>query len=154
MQKLLHLYQPLFRYDATLNEWGGALLSLALRFYVGWQFLKAGLIKIHDWSSTVALFKDEYMVPVLPPELAAVAGAAGELCLPLLLFVGILSRPAALGLFFVNLMAVVSYPQLFKFECPAGLNDHFYWGILLLVLFVFGPGRLSLDHWIARQAAR
>ena len=39
---------------------------------------------------------------------------------------------AALGLFAVNLMAVISYPQLFSFECPAAINDHLYWGMLLL----------------------
>jgi putative oxidoreductase len=49
-------------------------------------------------------------------------------------------------------MAVVSYPQLFTFECPAAINDHFYWGVLLLVLCVFGPGRLGLDHWLWKQA--
>jgi putative oxidoreductase len=72
--------------------------------------------------------------------------------LPLLLALGLLSRPAALGLFLVNLMAVLSYPQLFDFACPAAVNDHKYWGILLLVLAVFGPGRLSLDHWLQRRA--
>jgi len=96
----------------------------------------------------LALFRDEYQVPLLPPELAAFMGAAGELGLPIFLFVGLVSRPAALGLFFVNLMAVVSYPQLFTFDCPAAVNDHKYWGVLLLVLFVFGPGRFSLDRWI------
>ena len=64
---------------------------------------------------------------------------------------GVLSRPAALGLFFVNLMAVISYPQLFGFECPAAINDHFYWGILLLVLAAFGPGRASVDAVLQRK---
>lgn len=154
MQKILRLHQDLSRYDMRLNEWGGSLLSLALRWFVGWQFFKAGLTKIADWSSTLALFRDEYQVPVIPPELAAVMGAAGELTLPVLLFVGLLSRPAALGLFAVNLMAVISYPQLFKFECPAGLQDHFYWGAMLLVLVAFGPGRLALDSWFAGQTRR
>ena len=45
-------------------------------------------------------------------------------------------------------LSAVGYPQLFKFECPTGLLDHFYWGALLLVLVVFGPGRLALDKWI------
>jgi putative oxidoreductase len=124
-------------------------MSLAIRVYVGLQFFKSGLVKIGDWSATLALFRDEYHVPVLPPELAAVTGATGELALPVLLFAGVLSRPAALGLFAVNLMAVISYPQLFKFDCPAAINDHFYWGFLLLVLAAFGPGKLSLDAWIA-----
>ena len=153
MQTILRLHHAVTRYDNCINEWAGSLLSFALRVYVGWQFFKSGLTKITDWSSTLALFRDEYTVPLLPPELAAVMGTMGELTLPILLFVGLLSRPAALGLLAVNLMAVISYPQLFKFECPAAINDHFYWGVLLLVIFAFGPGRVSLDRRLTRRPA-
>ena len=154
MKTIQGLYQSTLRFDTFLNEWGGALLSLALRLYLGWVFLKSGLTKIRDWDSTLALFRDEYQTPLLSPEVAAVMGTMGELTLPLLLFVGLLSRPAALGMFFINLMAVISYPQLFTFDCPAAINDHRYWGILLLALVVFGPGRLSLDSLIGRRGQR
>jgi putative oxidoreductase len=130
---------------AALTDWGGGLWALTIRLYVGWQFFKAGLTKIADWESTLALFRDEYSVPLLPPDVAAVAGTFGELVFPVLLFVGLLSRPAALGLFVVNAMAVISYPALFSFECPAAINDHFSWGALLLAIVAFGPGRFSLD---------
>jgi putative oxidoreductase len=153
MNKFLRLHQCTLRFDSLLTEWGGSLMSLVIRFYVGWQFFNSGRIKIADWDSTLALFRDEYHVPVLPPELAAVTGAMGELTFPLLLFIGLFSRPAALGLFFVNAMAVISYPQLFQFPCPAAINDHFYWGALLLVLAVFGPGRFSLDRLLAQKRA-
>jgi putative oxidoreductase len=148
MKSLLSLHLQLSRFDAALTAWGGSLLSLALRLFVGWQFFKAGMVKVGDWSATLALFHNEYKVPLLPPDLAAYMGATGELVLPLLLWLGIVSRPAALALFLVNLMAVISYPQLFAFECPAAINDHFYWGVLLLVLAAFGPGRFSLDGWL------
>lgn len=151
MKNLSALYRLSTRYDTALSEWGGSLLSLAIRLYVGWQFLKAGMAKLNDWSATLALFHDEYKVPLLPPDLAAYLGAGGELVLPLLLFVGLFSRPAALALFFVNAMAVISYPQLFSFECPAAINDHFYWGAMLLVVTVFGPGRFSLDALIGSK---
>jgi putative oxidoreductase len=154
MEKILRLHLGLTRFDSAIVEWGGSLMSLAIRLYVGWQFFKAGWIKVSDWGATLALFHDEYHVPVLPPDLAAVMGASGELLFPLLLLLGLASRPAAFGLFFVNAMAVISYPQLFAFECPAAIQDHFYWGALLLVLIAFGPGRLSLDRWLTAQAGR
>ena len=150
MNTLFHYYRATLRFDQGLEQWGGALLGLSLRAYLGLVFFKAGLTKMADWETTLSLFRDEYQVPLLAPEIAAALGTSGELLLPLLLWAGFLSRPAALGLFVVNLMAVISYPLLFTFECPAALNDHRYWGLLLLVLFVYGPGRLSVDALAAR----
>lgn len=151
MNAFLRLHRMSLCLDPQIESWGGTLLSLLIRCYVGWQFFKAGMVKLSDWSATLALFHDEYSVPLLPPDLAAYLGAGGELVFPALLFVGLFSRPAALGLFFVNLMAVISYPQLREFECPAAINDHFYWGALILVVAVFGPGRISLDALLARN---
>ena len=140
-------------FDAGVEQWGGALLALALRVYVGLVFFKAGLTKIADWDTTLALFEHEYAVPLLSPQLAALFGTAGELVLPLMLWTGFLCRPAALGLFLVNAMAVISYPLLLTFDCPAAINDHRSWAILLLVLAVFGPGRLSADSMLSRARA-
>jgi putative oxidoreductase len=126
------------------------LLLLAARLYVASVFFRSGMIKIADWGATLALFRDEYSVPVLPPALAAVVGTFGELSFPILIALGLAGRFGAAGLFVVNVMAVVSYPALFGFECPAGLDAHVYWGSLLLALVVFGPGRLSLDALVLR----
>lgn len=153
MERILQLHRGVSRYDAGINDWAGSLLSLAIRLFVGWQFFKSGMVKIGDWEATVALFQYEYHVPLLSPPLAASMGAAGELAFPVLLAVGLLTRPAALGLFAVNAMALLSYPALWEFECPAAVNDHLYWGALLLVNAAFGPGRFSLDHWLSRRSA-
>ncbi|HEX7648025.1 MAG TPA: DoxX family protein [Noviherbaspirillum sp.] len=149
MQRVLRLHQGVTRFDACITDWAGSLLSLAIRLFVGWQFFKSGMVKASDWDATVALFQYEYHVPLLPPVLAAVMGMMGELVFPVLLAAGAVTRLAALGLFFVNAMAVISYPQLWEFDCPAAINDHLYWGMLLLVLAAFGPGRFSLDAWLA-----
>ena len=127
------------------------LALLAARLYVARIFIQSGLVKISDWGATLALFHDEYKVPVLPPDLAAVVGTFGELCFPVLIVLGLAGRFGAAGLFVVNAMAVLSYPQLWGFDCPAGIHAHFYWGSLLLALVVFGPGKLSLDELILRR---
>jgi putative oxidoreductase len=124
------------------------IFALALRLYVARVFLSSGLIKLHDWSLTLALFENEYHVPLLSPALAAVVGTSAELVLPVLLVAGLGGRFAALALFAFNVVAATSYPEL----SPAGLKDHVLWGALLLVLVVYGPGRLSLDHVLSRRA--
>ena len=57
---------------------------------------------------------------------------------------------AALALFAFNVVAATSYPDI----SAAGLKDHVLWGALLLVLVIYGPGRLSLDHLLARRVRR
>ena len=127
------------------------LLLLAARIYVSLIFFRAGVLKIADWSSTLVLFRETYKVPVLPPELAAYIGTFGELAFPVLIVLGLAGRLGAAGLFVVNVMAVASYLDLFGFECPAGINSHYYWGSILLALVVFGPGKISLDEFILRR---
>jgi putative oxidoreductase len=133
-----------------------SLALLATRLYVGWQFWKSGWLKVTSWSTTLELFRTEYHVPLLPPPLAAVTGAGGELLFPALLFLGLFSRIGALGAFFVNTMAVISYRQVLLAEgSEAALGQHVLWGFMLLILALFGPGRFALDRWLdARLAAR
>lgn len=125
------------------------LFALALRVYVARVFFLSGLTKLHDWNITLALFQNEYHVPVIPPAVAAVLGTSAELGLPILLFAGLGTRFAAMALFVFNIVAATSYPDL----SAAGIKDHVLWGALLLVTFFYGPGKLSLDHWFGRVRA-
>jgi putative oxidoreductase len=118
--------------------------QLAARLYVAKVFFWSGLTKLRDWEITVALFTDEYHVPLLPPELAALLGTAGELVLPVLLTLGLAGRFSALGLFVVNAVAVISLAEIAE---PA-LMLHVFWGSLLLGLLLWGPGKWSLDRLI------
>src|SRR5262245_64080379 len=97
-------------------QWLAAPLALATRVYVSWVFLKSGYLKISDWGQTLALFHDEYRVPLLPPDIAAVLGTAGEIAFPLLLIPGLMGRVGALGLSFMNVMAVISYAHVLLSE--------------------------------------
>jgi putative oxidoreductase len=120
------------------------ILDLGIRLYISKVFFLSGLTKIRDWDTTLTLFREDYHVPWLQPELAAVMGAAGELVLPVLLTVGLATRFAALGLTFVNIMAVVSYWHFLNMAAPA-LAQHIYWGVLILIVLLHGPGKISLD---------
>lgn len=120
--------------------------QLAARWFVTAVFFRAGLTKLRDWETTVALFTDEYHVPLLSPELAAAMGTAGELVLPVLLVLGLGGRFAAAGLSIVNVVAVISLGAEVP---PAALQQHVFWGSVLLGLLLWGPGRWSVDRFAA-----
>lgn len=125
------------------------LLLLAGRVYLAKVFIASGWLKLTNWSQTLDLFTSEYHVPLLPPPVAAVAGTFGELVFPTLLLLGLFSRPAAVGLFFVNAMAVISYRDvLFSEGFEAALGQHLLWGVIIATLAVFGSGVVSLDRVI------
>lgn len=118
--------------------------ALAARIYVAQVFFMSGLTKIQNWETTLALFTDEYKVPLLPVPLAAVMGTTGELVLPILLVLGLGGRFAALGLSVVNAVAVISLSEI----APAALQQHVFWGSLLAGLTIFGPGTWSLERLV------
>jgi putative oxidoreductase len=138
----------------SLHAWGlltdalDALQPLAAflaRLYVAQVFFLSGLTKLRDWGTTVALFSDEYHVPLLSPPVAAALGTAGELALPVLLVLGLGGRFSALGLFVVNAVAVVSLSEI----APAAFQQHVLWGSLLAALAIFGLGPWAFDRWLA-----
>ena len=142
----------LIELPATLLNHVQDIFALALRLYVGWQFFKAGQLKIGSWSNTLQQFQFDFQVPLLPPYAAAVLGTFGELFFPLLLWIGLTTRLASIGLQIVNIVAVISVLYLF----PNGLSDpafgdHFLWGLMMLGLSFHGGGRISLDYLLLRR---
>jgi len=123
------------------------IADLAARLYVAHVFLLSGLSKVQDWETTLYLFREEYHVPLLPPELAATIAAAGELGLSALLVVGFCTRFSAAGLFVLNAVAVISYYDALA-SSPAALHDHMEWGLILALLFTARAGLFSIDRLV------
>ena len=120
------------------------LALLGARCYVAAVFFRSGLTKLRDWDTTLALFNDEYHVPLLNPAVAAFMGTGAELALPVLLALGLFGRFAAAGLTILNVVAVLSL-----MEVPdAALMGHVFWGSLLLGVLLWGPGAISLDRFM------
>ena len=142
IQRGRHLWSLLTRALDALQP----LAALLARLYVAQVFFLSGLTKLRHWGTTVALFTDEYKVPLLSPPVAAALGTAGELVLPVLLVAGIAGRFSALGLFVVNAVAVISLSEI----APAALQQHILWGTLLAALAIYGLGPWSLDRWLKR----
>ena len=143
IDKIRSAWSPLTRLLDALQP----LAALLARLYVAKVFFFSGMTKLNDWGTTVALFTDEYKVPLLSPQIAAAMGTAGELVLPVLLVLGLAGRFSALGLFIVNAVAVISLSEI----APAALQQHVFWGALLAGLAIYGLGPWSLDRWMARR---
>ena len=142
IDKVRTAWSPLTRLLDALQP----LAALLARLYVAQVFFLSGLTKLRDWGTTVALFTDEYKVPLLSPTVAAALGTAGELVLPVLLLLGLAGRFSALGLFVVNAVAVISLSEI----APAALQQHILWGTLLAALAIYGMGSWSVDKWLKR----
>ncbi len=98
-------------------------------------------------SSAVDLFRDEYQLPLISPELGATLAALGEHVLPLMLLLGLGTRFAALGL-----LVMTAVIQLLVY--PAAYPTHGVWAAVLLWLMVRGPGAVSIDHALAVRRNR
>lgn len=125
------------------------LIALIARIAAGTTFFRSGLLKIDGWSDgvTLALFREEYQLPLLPPEIAAYLATAAELALPPLLFIGLATRFAAAALLGMTLVI-----QLFVY--PNAFDTHGVWAVAFLFLMKHGAGPLSLDRLLATWASR
>jgi putative oxidoreductase len=121
----------------------GDLIAIAARVGIATTFFRAGLLKLHGWSNgnTLALFTDEYRLPVIPPEAAAYLATAAELSMPVLILAGFFTRFAALAL-----LCMTAVIELFVY--PNAFDTHGVWAAGLLYLIKYGPGYLSLDNLV------
>ncbi len=157
------LHQVISRIVTFFGLIPDSLISLLARFSIAAIFWQSGQTKIQGFAidiisgniqlgwpslseSAIYLFKEEYRLPLLPPEFAALMAASAEHVLPVLLLVGLATRFSALGLFVMTMTI-----QLFVY--PDAYPTHGVWAVALLFLMAKGPGRISIDHWLSRRYA-
>lgn len=125
-----------------------SFLSLLARFAIAATFLKSGMTKIDGLSikaSTFYLFENEYALPIIPSDIAAVMATLSEFLFPALLIVGLMSRLSAAALLGMTLVI-----QIFVY--PNAYALHGVWVVALLYIMKYGAGRLSLDHMMSHKA--
>jgi len=146
---------------ALLEKIPHSLIAFIARFSIAAVFWKSGQTKVeglaidlidgtfqigwpHLADSTIPLFQSEYHVPLLSPEIAAYMAAFAEHFFPILILVGFATRFSALALLGTTLVI-----ELFVY--PDAYPTHGTWAAVLLYLMTTGPGKLSIDHLIARR---
>jgi putative oxidoreductase len=118
-------------------------LLLVQRLGVAAVFFQSGRTKVEGWftipETTVELFRSEYALPLLPPEVAATLAAGAEHLFPVLLVLGLFTRLSAAALLGMTLVIQV-------FVYPDAWPTHLSWAGLMLPLIALGGGKFSLDR--------
>ncbi len=140
-----------------------SLIALVGRFSIAAVFWKSGQTKIEGFAidivsgdvqpgwprlsdSVIALFQDEYRLPLIAPELAAPVAAFAEHFFPAMILLGLATRFSALALLIMTLTI-----QIFVY--PDAYPTHGVWAAVLLAIIARGPGMISVDHWLAGRFA-
>ena len=149
------------RLVGVLERTPHTLIAFIARFSIAAVFWSSGQTKVdgfklnfisgefvpgwpHLSDSALALFRDEYRLPLFAPDAAALMAATAEHLFPVLLLLGLCTRLSALALLGMTLVIQV-------FVYPGAYATHGTWAAVLLYLVARGPGALSIDHWLATR---
>ncbi|MDP5293625.1 DoxX family membrane protein [Oceanimonas sp. CHS3-5] len=157
----MNVTHTLCAWRGRLNRLPHSLIALLGRFSIAAVFWRSGQTKVDNFSldivsgefslgwpslnaSAVFLFREEYRLPLISPELGALLAATAEHLFPLLLLLGLATRLSALALLgMTGVIQVLVYPGAWPL--------HGLWATVLLLLAARGPGMVSLDHWLMRK---
>jgi putative oxidoreductase len=136
------LFARLDRARSTAGRFPLSLIEFGMRLAVGATFFRSGMNKFQSFDTAITLFREEYRLPLLPPELAAYMGTAVELSAPVLLVLGLFARLGAAALLTMTLtIQFLVYPENWP--------EHLMWASILAYVLSRGPGALSIDRVIA-----
>jgi putative oxidoreductase len=130
------------RLRSTAGRFPLSPIEFGMRLAVGATFFRSGMNKLESFDTAITLFREEYRLPFLPPELAAYLGTSVELGAPVLLVLGLFARLGAAALLLMTLVI-----QFLVY--PANWPEHLMWASILAYVLSRGPGALSIDRIIA-----
>lgn len=157
-QTIAQLIQPIIKVFSRIPD---SFIAALGRFSIAAVFWKSGQTKIEGLSidlisgdfhlgiprlseSALGLFREEYRLPLVPPELAAPAAAFAEHFFPILILLGLATRFSALALLVMTLTIEI-------FVYPDAYPTHGVWATVLIYLIAKGPGKVSLDYWLEKK---
>lgn len=144
-----NLYKAFGNFCSTLLA---PVVNVLARVYMGLIFWRSGVAKFEDMEGTVENFDPaedgdfiiSFLPDSIPPEIPAYLATAGELVLPILLFIGLFTRLGALGLLIMTVVIQYFVPD---FQSP----EHYFWMIIFLMLMCQGGSKISLDNWLLKE---
>ncbi|ARP97873.1 DoxX family protein [Pseudorhodoplanes sinuspersici] len=145
----MHVFKWLDKSRSLVDRIPTSLILLTARLAVANVFWRSGQTKVNGLSireETFFLFREEYKVPLLPPDVAAYLATISEHILPILLVIGLAARLSAAGL--LGMTLVIQF-----FVVPGGWPEHLLWFALLGLIIARGPGVISLDHLLWNASA-
>ncbi len=135
---------------ARLDHIPHDVIAISARLGTAGVFWQSARTKVQGFSltdTTLFLFREEYRIPLVPPEIAAVMATTAEHLFSVLLLLGLATRLSAAALLGMTLVIEI-------FVYPLAWPTHLVWATCFLYLIGRGPGAWSLDALIARQACR
>ncbi len=148
MKKILRLYSKIIKLsDISLSP----ALDLSIRLYMANIFFTSGWLKLQsylngNWDEVVTAFTEYHPIPGVSGEIASIFGTGGEIILPALLALGLLTRIGAGGL----LMMTIVIQFLVPADYGVANDDHYFWMLLLAVPMLKGGGMFSADFVIQK----
>lgn len=139
------IYQFFSNIFDMLDKWLSPLWFLYVRYWLAKVFFKSGLVSVSDWKSNIDLFRYEFKVPIILPEIAAFASTAVELICPVMLIFGVGTRIGALGILSTAVIIELTYIHHL---------DHILWILASSLLILKGAEKISIDYLLSKTAFR
>jgi putative oxidoreductase len=148
MQKLLvHRDKAVEKLNAV--SWLGPAL---LRLTLGVVFMGTGWGKLHSLDKVTDFFTELHLPA---PHFQAVLVASTEFFGGLCILIGLVTRLAAIPLAITMIVAILTAKRddIDGLQTLLGFEEWSYL-VMYLSLIVLGPGKLSVDHLLARRLSR
>jgi len=150
MNAIVHMYAGL---TALLNQAGSYVGVLSLRLLLAWEFWESGVEKLNgeNWFSNI---QDAFPFPfnMIPVDISWFLSTWFELLGPIALVIGLGTRFFSLSLIILTVVAWVSVHAGNGYNvCDNGYKLPLMYLVMFVPLLLSGPGKLSLDHWLARR---
>lgn len=145
MKQIMSKFTALIHFHEKIKITFSSFVGVLLRCVLAYPFFISGLTKWtyfqNNQLDTLYFLFEDYNVPLLSVEVAATLATFGELFLPILLVLGLLTPLSALGI--LGMTALI-------YNADAN-PDTIYWAAISIYLLINGAGKISIDYLLGKK---